>query len=196
MEVKASAITRKLRRVLPALLAGLFSTTAFGDDISKVDGPAPGVNVYSVQLDAAPLAALQAPGARFAKEAKMTVGLSALVSDAGLGADEYVLWLRHDGPSDWYVGTVDQPLTIQLPDRRVIPLPLHIARGGEGASQGPYVEKLEFSLVPALVDILLAEPSIVLRLDTPEGQLEKPLSPQMIDRLRQLTQRVGTHSTG
>lgn len=149
-----------------------------------------GASVYTIELDSAPLSLLQTAGSRFAYSEAMTVGISALVPANEVGVREYVLWLRHDGPENWYIGAEEQPLTIQLKDRRLLPLPLHIAATGATSNPHPRIETLEFSLVPELVEILLNEPSVVLKLDTRVGQLQKPLHDQLIDALQQLDHQI------
>ncbi|MFK7958093.1 MAG: hypothetical protein AB8B96_18500 [Lysobacterales bacterium] len=182
--------TLGLYALLTSASLGLNSSPAKADALVDALGVSDSIGSYSVQLGSSPLTALQTGAGRFSSDGRMTVGLSAQVPSEGAEVSEYVLWIRHDGPRQWYIGDEEQPLTIQLEDRRLTPLPLHIARGGKSATSNPYIDTLEFALVPELVDILLAEPSVILRLDTKLGQVEKPLSESMMQTAIQLTDRV------
>ncbi len=185
----------RLKMVSLVLTGGLWAFQAQADEaLSELHDPMRGLSFYTMQLESEPLISIQTQGSRFSPTDRMTVGLSALVFDEENTVNEYVLWLRHDGPKQWFVGSIEQPLTIQLADRRLTPVPVHVARGSDRGKLDPYIEKLEFALSPALVKILLAEPSIVLRLDTQLGQLEQPVKPDLFRTLQEHANNVATHS--
>lgn len=183
----------QLRNLLAGAVLALPGMAAHAEAMTETRDPVRGVSFYSVQLESAPLWQFQTAGSRFSPDDGMTVGLSALVADDNAQVMEYILWLRHDGPRSWLLGAMDQPLTIQLEDRRLLPVPLHVARETHNSLREPYIEKLEFALDPRLVQILLDEPSVVLKLETALGEVQKPLKPHMIETLRKLTAKVATH---
>lgn len=189
-----SSAKTQLRSLLLGALCVLPGTSLHAEALTESRDPVRGVSFYSVQLESAPLWQIQTAGSRFSPDDAITVGLSAMVSDDNAQVMEYILWLRHDGPRSWLLGALDQPLTIQLEDRRLLPLPLHVARQTGDSVPEPYIEKLEFALPPRLVKILLDEPSVVLKLETALGEVQKPLEPHMIETLRELTRKMAANS--
>ena len=137
--------------------------------------PLRGVTFYSVQITTDPLIELQHDGSQFSQNDQMTLGLSAFFFDESDTIDEYVLWLRHDGPRRWFTGSRLYPLDLIIDDVITTPAPLHTLRSEEERA-GPFIEKLEFALTPDAFGELLGAGTVTLHLNTLLGSLDKTLS--------------------
>ncbi|MEM9529856.1 MAG: hypothetical protein AAGA23_02935 [Pseudomonadota bacterium] len=173
------------------LIAGQVSAGA----LTEFHDPQRGLKFSSIQMPAVSLVALQEMDGKFVASDELVMGMSALVLDEAGTAEEFILWMKHEGPRRWFINPQAQPLSILLEDRRVTPTPRHIELNLENASQ-PFVDKLEFALSPELARILLSEKTISLRLETLMGTIKKDLTPEMITKLRNFTQRLSKPQVG
>jgi hypothetical protein len=152
--------------------------------IVDVRDPLRGITFYSVQLSTDTLIELQIGPGRFSTEDVMTLGVSALMFDENARPDEYVLWLRHDGPARWLTDVTTLPLKIAGVAEPLTPTPLHVLRQDQGKDAGPFVEKLEFALTPEQFEEMLESESLTLQLSTLLGTVEKVLSEAERDAMR------------
>lgn len=151
--------------------------------------PLRGVTFYSVQISTDRMQDLQHEGSRFASNDEMTLGLSAFFFDESDVIDDYVLWLRHDGPRRWFTGSKMRPLDIVVDGNIASPAPLHTLRS-DAEEVGPFVEKLEFTLHPEELEDLLSAEEIALELHTLIGSLEKVLDDDEVAAIRAFRERV------
>ncbi len=152
--------------------------------------PLRGVTFYSVQISTDPLTDLQVEGSRFAANDRMTLGFSAFFFDESDVIDDYVIWLRHEGPRRWFTGSNnDRPLRLLLDDESSEPMPLHVLPPG-GPDSGPFVEKLEFALPPPQFLALMNAESAVIELTTLLGLVEKRLDQEELAAIQRFNERV------
>lgn len=151
--------------------------------------PLRGVTFYSVQISTDRMQDLQHEGSRFASNDEVTLGLSAFFFDESDVIDDYVLWLRHDGPRRWFTGSKMRPLDIVVDGDISSPAPLHTLRS-DAEEVGPFIEKLEFTLHPLELEKLLSAEDISLELHTLLGSLEKTLNDDEIEAIRSFRERV------
>lgn len=152
--------------------------------------PLRGVTFYSVQISSDPLTELQGAGSQFGEEDKMTLGLSAFFFDESDVVDDYVLWLRHDGPRQWFTGNNPQPLRTVIDGEPMDFSPLHATKPGMALGAGPFVEKLEFEFLPPEFHALAKSDSVTLELTTLLGVVEKSLSNTELEAIRSFDRRV------
>lgn len=149
-----------------------------------------GVTFYSVVVSTDAQVDLQVEGSRFANSDRMTLGLSALFFDESDDVDDYVLWLRHDGPRRWFTGPTEPPLRLIIDDKSTQLTPLHALRPGDAGTAGQFVEKLEFSLGPAKFEELLGAESVTMELTTLLGLVEKRLNKNELEVIRRFHESV------
>lgn len=166
-------------------LAAVFSGKAVAEATIDLHDPLRGITFYSVQLSTDSLPELQVGPGRFSPDDLMTMGISVLIFDETADPEEYVLWLRHDGPARWLVDVRISPIRIMGDDQVLAPMPLHMLRQQRGKDSGPFVEKLEFALTPEQFDALLASDSFSIQLATLLGAVEKTLTDAERDTLEQ-----------
>lgn len=151
--------------------------------------PLRGVTFYSVQISTDRMQDLQHEGSRFASNDEMTLGLSAFFFDESDVIDDYVLWLRHDGPRRWFTGSQMRPLDVVIDGDSTSLTPLHTLRS-DVEEVGPFIEKLEFTLHPLELDRLLSAEDITLELHTLIGSLAKTLDDDDVEAIRAFRERV------
>ena len=162
--------------------------------VTEMHDPLRGVTFYSVQISTDPTTALQTTGSLFGESDLMTLGLSAFFFDESGTIDEYVLWLRHDGPRSWFTSNLEFPLTLWLDGEKWQSAPLHVSRPAGSGESGPFIEKLEFVLETNDLKTLLAADSATIELVTAMGTVEKTLSASERSALRRFHDRVLTRS--
>lgn len=149
-----------------------------------------GITFYSLQISTDSMTSLQTQGSLFAQSDLMTLGFSALFFDESDTVEEYVLWLRHDGPRRWFTSDLEQPLTLRLDDVRWQSAPLHISRPAGRDGSGPLVEKLEFVVTADEFQALLNADAVTIELVTVLGTVVKALSESERLALRGFETRV------
>jgi len=172
-----------------AALSVLAATTVRAQS-TEVRDPVRGVTYYSTQISMDAKTELQERGGLFSESDLMTLGLSAFFFDESESVEEYVLWIRHDGPRRWFVGDIERPLQIRLDDRTIDPAPFHRSRAADSGNASPLVEKLEFALHPEGIAAIAqaAEASIVVT--TLLGSVVKQLGPAEQAAIRQFAESV------
>lgn len=173
-----------------ALVAAMTYSTAHAQAYTEFRDPLRGVTFYSVQISTDPLLELQSEGSKFSDSDQMTVGLSAFFFDQSDAVDDYVLWLRHDGPRQWFVGVDPLPLTTVIDGKRKTFAPLHATRPQLASGSGPFVEKLEFEFLPADFQALARSDAVTLELNTLLGVVEKTLGVAELEAIRMFDRRV------
>ena len=168
-----------------AIVVAGFAGKAQAEAIIDLHDPLRGITFYSVQLSTDKLSALQIGPGRFSADDLMTMGISVLIFDETAEPEEYVLWLRHDGPARWLVDIRMSPIRISGDSEVLAPMPLHVLRQDAGKDAGPFVEKLEFSLTPAQFNALVESEEISVQLATLLGAVEKTLTATEKDSLLQ-----------
>ena len=159
-----------------AILSCLFALDVGAQAVTEVRDPLRGLTFYSAQISTDPITAVQTEGSRFSRTDQVTLGLSALFFDESDSVDEYVLWLRHDGPRRWFVGSDDTPLRINLDGSSTDYSPLHRSGTGETSGATPLIEKLEFSISPEALREIIGADSVTIELQTLLGQVVKTLT--------------------
>ena len=135
-----------------------------------------GVTYYSTQISSDPKTALQIDGSLFSGSDVMTLGLSAFFFDESGSVDEYVIWMRHDGPRRWFIGDIDRPVEIFAGDSVLRPAPSHRSRLPEPTRSEPLIEKLEFAISPAELDAMVNSDEVVIEVTTLLGTVVKRLT--------------------
>lgn len=174
-----------------AILSILATRPADAQAFTEFRDPLRGVTFYSVQIATDPLMSLQHEGGSFSSSDEMTLGLSAFFFDESDTIDDYVLWLRHDGPRRWFTGSRLLPLEIIIDDTTRTPPPLHTL-GAKADEIGPFVEKLEFTLHPGELEALFDADTVTLHLNTLLGSLDKTLSREEKEAMRRFRDRANT----
>jgi hypothetical protein len=172
-----------------AVIATSLPRDAGAQAFTEFRDPLRGVTFYSVQISTDPMQELQHEGSSFASNDEMTLGLSAFFFDESDVVDDYVLWLRHDGPRRWFTGSKMHPLDVVIDGNISSPAPLHTLRS-DAAEVGPFIEKLEFTLHPLELEKLISAESVALELHTLLGSLEKRLDEDEIEAIREFRDRV------
>lgn len=178
--------------VAAALIIAVASITPRSADaqaFTEFRDPLRGVTFYSVQIKTDPMMELQHEGSQFSQSDQMTLGLSAFFFDESDTIDEYVLWLRHDGPRRWFTGSRLHPLDLIVDDVVSTPPPLHTLRSEEERA-GPFIEKLEFALTPGAFSELLGAETVTLHLNTLLGSLDKTLTADEMEVMQRFRIRV------
>ncbi len=161
------------------------SSTEFRDPIR-------GVTFYSMHVSTDSLTALQMEGSGFSSADRMTLGFSAFFFDESDTVDEYVLWLRHDGPRRWLAADLQRPLTLDLDGVVTVHAPFHMLRPSGSSDSDLFVEKMEFALDPESFQSLLDADAVALELKTLLGTVEKRLSAAERGAIRSFHERVGS----
>lgn len=151
--------------------------------------PLRGVTFYSVQISTDRLQDLQHEGSQFASNDEVTLGLSAFFFDESDVIDDYVLWLRHDGPRRWFTGSKMRPLDVVIDGNITSPAPLHTLRS-DADEIGPFIEKLEFSLHPTKLENLMTAEDVSVELHTLLGSMEKALNAEEVSAIKRFRDRV------
>jgi hypothetical protein len=176
------------------LALSMLSGKALSNAIVDLHDPLRGITFYSIQLSTDDLRDLEVGPGRFSDKDLMTMGVSALIFDENSQPNEYILWLRHDGPARWLVDVRMSPIRLVGDTETLAPLPLHILRQEQGKDSGPFVEKLEFALRPEEFDMLLQSESVVVQLSTLLGAIEKTLSDEELAAIRTFkADAIGRH---
>lgn len=152
--------------------------------------PLRGFTLYSVKISTDSLTKLRVGGGGFTSDDRMTLGFSAFFFDESDVVDDYVLWLRHDGPRRWLTGHNELPLRITLDSKISEPKPLHIVRPTDAPGSGQFIEKLEFILSSAQFEALLNAESVLLEVTTLLGLIEKQLSAAELEAIRRFNESV------
>ncbi len=180
----------KLTALSLIFLLALGSPRAESQATTEMRDSLRGVTFYSLQISTDSMTSLQTQGGLFAQSDLMTLGVSALVFDEGGSVEEYVLWLRHDGPRSWFTADLEQPLTLRIDDTSWQSAPLHTSRPSGRDASGPLVEKLEFVVAVDDFQSLLSADAVTVELATVLGTVEKALSESERLALRRFETRV------
>lgn len=159
---------------------------------TEVRDPLRGVTFFSTSVSTDSLIALQMRGSSFSSSDTMTLGFSAFLFDESETVDEYVLWLRHDGPRRWLAGDIKRPLTLYLDGVATDYAPFHLLRPRDNSNRDMFVEKLEFALNPKSFQALLTASEVTLELRTLLGAVKKTFSSAELELLRTFDARVGS----
>jgi hypothetical protein len=158
--------------------------------LTEIHDPLRGVTFHSVELNGESSQSEETPASVALRNHRMTIGLSAFMFDESTAIEEYILWLRHDGPGRWFSGTDGLPLRIEAAGKQVNAKPLHWYAPDAQANSGSFVEKVEFTLdVDQLNNMLNAE-SATLHLETLLGKVSYQLSESDFEAMRRFVQRI------
>lgn len=171
-----STAPTRLAFLLGVLMLMLLQRPAAAQAFTEIRDPLRGVTLYSAQISSDSLTSLQVEGSVFSSGDKMTLGLSAFFFDESDVVDEYVMWLRHDGPRRWFSSTRERPLKLYIDDEIFELATEHATHPDAQSTPGPMVEKKEFSISPDLFQVLLASDDVILELTTSLGVVEKDLN--------------------
>ena len=154
-------------------LAGSLPASALTTEVRDV---VRGVTFYSAEISSDQKTTLQMKGGLFSSSDVMTVGLSAFFFDESEAVDEYVIWMRHDGPRRWFIGQNTTPVEIHFNDGKLVPAPSHQSRVAGPDDESPFIEKLEFILDPSDFEALINSDKIEIEVQTLLGTVIKVLS--------------------
>ncbi len=188
-------MTARLTNTVLFLIMALFPLLplhAEAQPYTEFRDPLRGVTFYSMQVSTDSLTSLQMEGSGFSSADRMTLGFSAFFFDESETVDEYVLWLRHDGPRRWVSGDVQRPLTLDLDGVATAHAPFHMLRPSGSSDSDLFVEKMEFALDPESFQSLLDAGAVALELRTLLGTVEKSLSATERGAIRSFHERVGS----
>lgn len=163
----------------PALLfagGGHAATTEVRDEVR-------GATFYSAEISSDQKTSLQTRGGRFSSSDVMTLGLSAFFFDESETVDDYVIWMRHDGPRRWFVGSIERPVVIRFDGNVIQPEPLHRSALADESNDTPLIEKLEFTLLPADLNAISSSQQVVIEVTTLLGTVTKTLSAEEISAI-------------
>ena len=190
MKPKDRVTTAAAASLLAALMV-FGPANAANNTITEVRDPVRGANFYSVALSDDSLQTLQIRGGLFNEDDRMTLGFSALFFDESSRIENYIVWLRHDGPRRWFTGVDPQPVELWIGDATVQPTPINQLGGTQATGEGIFVEKLEFSLTPAQFDQLATTAEATLALRTVRGQIVKEFTAAELAAIREFQRSVG-----
>ena len=188
-------MTARLTKTVLLLIMALFPLLplhAEAQSSTEFRDPLRGVTFYSMQVSTDSLTTLQMKGSGFSSSDRMTLGFSAFFFDESDTVDEYVLWLRHDGPRRWLAGDLQRPLTLDLDGAVTVHAPFHMLRPSSSTDSDLFVEKMEFALDPESFQSLLNADAVALELRTLLGTVEKRLSAAERGAIRSFHERVGS----
>jgi hypothetical protein len=158
--------------------------------LTEIHDPLRGVTFHSVELNGESYQSEEIRGPVALRNHQMTIGLSAFMFDESTAIEEYILWLRHDGPGRWFSGTDGLPLRIEAAGKPVNAKPLHWYAPETPANAGSFVEKVEFALDVAELDKMLNAESATLHLETLLGDVSYRLSESDFEAMRRFVQRI------
>ena len=166
----------------------LLSNHAAAQAATEFRDPARGVTFYSKQVSVEKIQDLQTKGGLFGDTDEVAIGVSAFFFDESEFVDDFVLWMRHDGPRRWIAASTPLPLTINVDESQFEPLPIH--QSLPTARVGPFIERMEFSISPEeFVEMLDAE-YVSFELGTLLGTMVKELTADELELLREFKSRV------
>ena len=90
-----------LRAAALLALTILSSPQAAAQAATEFRDPARGVTFYSKQVSVEKIQNLQTKGGLFGDTDQVAIGVSAFFFDESEFVDDFVLWMRHDGPRRW-----------------------------------------------------------------------------------------------
>lgn len=175
---------------LVALCVAILSTAVNAQPYTEVRDQARGATYLSVQISTDSLSEIQAEGGRFSNLDEMTLGLSALFFDEFSHVTDFVMWLRHDGPRRWLTGDKPEPVNITMDNQTVELIPMHMSRPQQPPHEGPFIEKLEFSLSPELFRKVISSSAVTIDLRTFQGLVSKRLTDREIQILNDFQKKV------
>ena len=171
-----SKLTLKTTLWLGVFVLSMLHQTANAQAFTEIRDPLRGVTLYSAQISSDPTTSLQAAGSVFSSSDRMTLGFSAFFFDESDAVDEYVMWLRHDGPRRWFASERERPLKLYIDDEELELALQHSTRPASEATSGPLVEKKEFVLTPDMFESLLTADEVSVELVTSLGVVVKELN--------------------
>lgn len=155
---------------------------------SEMRDPVRGVSFHSIEISTQPINALDVVAGSFADADRLSIGLSAMIFDGASEVDSWILWIRHEGRR-W------------LDYDRI--MPVNIVANGSALdieslrSPQPFVgeaglryEKLEFQLDAETLRLLVDAKNIVIELRTDNGDVDKHLSRNETERLREFVASI------
>lgn len=149
-----------------------------------------GVTYYSTAISTDMKTTLQAPGGLFSSTDVVTIGLSAFFFDESSSVNEYVVWLRHDGPRRWFVGSNEKPMEIHFGEQSIEPKPSHRTNLPEPSREAVFIEKLQFAIAPETFQSILDADKVEIEVRTLLGTLIKPFTTEEVTALRQFAAEV------
>lgn len=179
---------------LALTLAGLVLPAAYAaaQPRTELRDPLRGVSFHSIELSEGPLNELEIIEGSFADTDRLTLGLSALVFDGSPNADEYVLWIRHEGRR-WLDFGTGIPVVVSVDGK---PFPLAQVRApqpfvGDGSR---LFEKIEFHLSEPELALLLDAQSVRVRLQSGNGIADKRLTNEELRRAESFYESISVRS--
>lgn len=186
---RVAALILNLALLMPIAATGETQGTRI-----EVRDPLRGVSFQTVQLSDVPLSVLDTVEGGFPDSGRLVVGLSALLSEGSATADEYILWLRHEG-RQWLSLPSEQPVQLEVDGRNMELFALREPQAFVGPDS-QFIEKLEYRLEASALERLADSRSILIRLRANDGVVEKRLSADEIELVRQFRLSTGTGATG
>ena len=176
---------KQLTMSLTALSATLMLNVASANMVPRTEirDPVRGVSFNSIEVSAQAINSLEVIEGTFGGADSLVVGISALSFDESEGVDEYILWLRHEGRT-WLRFDIDQPVSFGVDGQALALEQLRASQTFVGASSRMF-EKVEFRLNEAAFEQLVQGNEINITLRSDSGIVEKTLTEEEIDRIRE-----------
>jgi len=183
------------RKILAVAATALFATSLAGAisanamPRTEIRDPVRGVSFNSIEISEKSINSLDVIEGTFGDTDSLVVGLSALSFDQTRGVDEYIFWLRHEGRA-WLQFDIEQPVSFEVDGRQLVLEQLRASQPFVGAASRMY-EKVEFRLGVADLDQLVQGEEISIKLRSESGIVEKTLTEEEIDRIREFRASLG-----
>ena len=184
-----SAISRPLAVAAMTIML-LTSAGSIHAATTEVRDEIRGVTYYSSAISTDMKTTLQAPGGLFSSTDVVTIGRSAFFFDESSSVDEYVVWLRHDGPRRWFVGSDEKPMEIHFGDQSIEPKPSHQTNLPEPSREAVFIEKLQFAIDPLTFEAILQSDKVEIEVRTLLGTLLKAFTAEEVSALREFAAEV------
>lgn len=176
------------RKLIALSLTALFATSLLGVASAnslprtEIRDPVRGVWFNSIEVSAQMINSLEVIEGTFGDTDSLVVGMSALSFDESDGVDEFILWLRHEGRT-WLRFDIDQPVSFKVDGQELALEQLRASQPFVGTSSRMF-EKVEFRLDKASLEQLVQGDEINITLRSDSGIVEKTLTKEEIDRIR------------
>jgi len=156
---------------------------------TEIRDPVRGVSFNSIEISDKMINSLDVIEGTFGDTDSLVVGLSALSFDYSTGVDEYIFWLRHEGRA-WLQFDMEQPVSFEV-DGHILALEQLRASQPFVGTASRMFEKVEFRLGDAALDQLAEGQEINITLRSESGVVEKRLTREEIDRIREFRASFG-----
>jgi hypothetical protein len=175
-----------------AIVAVVMTSLASANPMPRTEirDPVRGVSFNSIEISDKRVNVLNVIEGTFGDTDSLVTGISVLTFDGSPEAKEYILWLRHEGRR-WLQFDFEQPVEFQVDGQVLLLEQLRASQPFVGNSSR-MLEKIEFRLDDAALDRMLQGGMVSITLRSDSGTVEKTLSAEEIDRIREFRASFST----